>query len=624
MTYNQIEKRLADPKAFFDGRRELQELLRREPTLKNYYFAHRLMERFGAEAFERRIRIALLTSYTTDFIIPLLRAELMFSDIDAEFYKPHYNQFRQELLDPDSGLYRFQCDVTIVGFNLEDVFPEAMSRFSTLTADERRALRDEAARLFESIVGGFRQHAAAGAFLLVQDVTPPFDSYEAMADGDSGIQAFVDEINRDLKRTLAKHPGTYVLQYARLVNERGRRSWTDPRMYYTARIPVARQHWIPLAARYAAYIRALLNDEVKCIVLDLDNTLWGGVLGEDGVDGIRIGGDYPGLVYRRFQEYLLGLYAHGYVLAISSKNNYEDVMEVFRRRPEMALREKHFAAIRVNWNPKEQSIREISNEIQISLDHMLFVDDNPIEIAKVRAALPGVSCLHLESPPLDFIGQFESQRCIGKLLLTEEDFSRGRQYSEDRRRREVRQTAATLEDFYRRLQQRLTVYVNHRPHASRIAQLTQRTNQFNMTTLRLGEADVERLMSSPDALLLTASLRDEFGDSGVVAYVQIRKNSRTWFIDNFLMSCRVLGRTVEERLVDYICGLARRAGVEKIVAAYIPTRKNAPFAGFYSKNGFVETETDVAGGKRFELPAGNAQPRETFVEIEEYGVGIHA
>jgi FkbH-like protein len=615
-----IERGIAHHDTFPHSYSELKEMLMREPTLSNYQFGNRLLQNFEQDpsfpAFTRRIRLALLTSYTIDFVMPILKAELMLSDIGADIYKSHYNQFRQEVLNPDSDLYRFNPEVTIVAFNLEDVFPDRISRFPALSDQERQSLSSDVLALYRMIAENFRRYSAGGR-LLLQNLVAPFDAYDDLARADNSIHSWIDTLNRELPRIVDGYADTFVLDYARLVNEAGTRTWTDPRTYYMARIPVAQSNWIALGACYATYIRALSNLDAKCIVLDLDNTLWGGVLGEDGFDGIQIGDTYPGIVFKRFQEYLLGLYSSGYILAISSKNNHEDVIDVLRRHPSMILREQHFAAIKANWNSKEQSIREISREIQISCDHMLFIDDNPVEIAKVGSAIPGITCLHLPSPPLEFGRKLESRRRLGKLLITEEDRRRGSQYFQDRQRRETEKTAGSLSDFYRSLKQRVSVHVDYLPHTARMAQLTQRTNQFNMTTIRLTESEVRRMISSPDYMLLTADLCDEFGDSGTIAFIQIRKLERSWIIENWLMSCRVLGRTVEQRLLDYIVERARVAHVDMVFANYAPTKKNRPFADFYLKNGFTQIETADGGAARFAVHCSELAPHESFVEIVE-------
>jgi len=597
---------------------EVKAFIRDHRTLRDFYHAHRVVEDLaqqGRTASRRHVKVAVLASYTTDFVLPLLKTELTLSDIDCEVYKPGFNQFRQEILNRESGLYSFDPDVTIVGFGLEDILPDAVSKFPLLSHAECEALKQEVLGMCEGLLQAYRSFTARGSILL-QDVATPWFAYQPLVDNENGLRSFLTDLNTRLRELAARHSGTYVMDYSRLVADCGARHWTDPRLYYTARIPVAQQHWIPLAVTYARYIGAAMNQEIKCIVLDLDNTLWSGVLGEDGFDGIAIGESYPGNTFRRFQEYLLALYVNGYILAICSKNDQDDVLDVLRRHPSMVLREEHFASIKANWKSKVENLRDISSEIQISPDHMLFVDDNVVEIENVRAGVPGISCLHLQSPPLNFLVQMEDARCIGKLLLTDEDRSRGQQYSDDRKRRELRVQLGSIDGFYRSLEQRMTIYVNYEPHRARIAQLTQRTNQFNMTTIRLSESDVQRMFHSPDYMLVTADLEDRFGSSGTMAFIQIRKFQRSWVIENFLMSCRVLGRTIEERLIDYVVEAARTAGAESVLATYVPTKKNVPFENFYGNNQFTEIETGPSREKRYVCALSSSRPRPSFVEIK--------
>jgi FkbH-like protein len=571
-------------------------------TIRDYHLAYRQLDQ---EPFTQEVKLALLASYTSDFILPLLQVDLMRSGIRSDLYKPRFNQFRQEILDGNSGLYAAQPDITILSFHLEDVFPI----FETDPMD----VAQEALSLCESMIRSYRQFATPGSQLFIQNWIAPIHCYDPLVRTDFALASLVERLNRELAALAGKTAGVHVMDYARLAQQCGLECWTDARTYYTARIPVAQEHWIALSQFYAAYIRAALGMDLKCVVADLDNTLWGGVLGEDGIEGIRLGESYPGLAFRRFQQYLLGLYDHGYTLAIASKNNQEDVLEVLRNHPAMALREKHFAVIKANWQEKAQNIQEISEEINLSIDHMLFVDDNPVEIEKVKLALPGITCLQIESPPLNFLRQFQELRCFGKLRVTDEDRLRGQQYFDDRQRREFKQTVGTIEAFYQSLAQRMTIYSNYHGHVARIAQLSQRTNQFNLTTLRLAEADVALMMADPDYLLLTADLSDRFGDSGTIAFVQIRKQGRVWRIENFLMSCRVLGRTVEETLLNYIFDRAAAESVVTIEGAYIPTKKNAPFARFYLSHGF-----SPAGDNRYAKQVALHEPGAAFIEILEH------
>ncbi len=615
-----LEDRLRRPDSFPAAYLDLKSHLRANRTVKEFHYGHKLLREFEQDPqrspFTRKIKLAILTSYTTDFLYPLLKADLMLEDIACELYEPKYNQFRQEVLDPASGLYSFQADITIVAFELKDIFPEQMARFPILTEEEKRNFHAEVVSLHETIARSYRQNCKnPRSLLLLSDLAAPAHAYEGLSTNEADLDTFIENINKELDSICTASSNTHALKYSKLVEHCGRRGWADPRLYFTANIPVAPQNWLHLSDAYVRYIKAALGIDFKCVVLDLDNTLWGGILGEEGLEGIQLGDRYPGAVYRKFQEYLLGLYANGYILAINSRNNAEDVLDVLHSHNGMLLKEQHFAAIRANWQEKADNILEISREINILPDHMLFVDDDPVQIEKVRLSLPTVTCLRLESPPLNFVERFSRLRCFLRLGLTDEDKQRGQLYASERKRREAKHSIGSLDEFYRSLAQRLVIHCGNAGHIKRIAQLTQKTNQFNMTTLRLTEAEVERILQDPQHELLTAELSDRLGDNGIIAYVQIRRTAPAWEIENFLMSCRVLGRMAEECLLDYIAQRAKREGIESLRARFVPTAKNTPFADFYIKNGFALEKGGPPGEKCFVLPLADYCPKSFPIEV---------
>lgn len=621
-----IQEKIGRPESFPESYAALKEFLGKNRDIKEFHWANKLLTHFPddpqVDPFSRTVRIALLSSYTDSFLPPLLEVDLMIEDLKCELYEPGFNRFRQEILDNSSGLYSFEPDMSFVSFLLEDVFPSHVGRFSVMEEDEKEGFFEQVISLCQSLVLNYHDNIKGEkeSTLFFQDFIPPFQRFDSSTRADDSFASFVERLNREIEALCREHSNTYVFRYSKLVARHGANKWTDPRLYYTSTIPVAPGNWLHLSDAYVRHIKAALNIDVKCIILDLDNTLWGGILGEDGIDGIQLGDTYPGAVYGKFQQYLLDLYSDGYILAINSKNNMDDVLEVLRSHKWMALKETHFAAIMVNWREKADNLLAISKEINILPEHMLLVDDNPVEIEKVRLALPETTRLQLHSPPIDFVDQFDRLRLFGKLELTREDRRRGTSYSQERKRKEVRKNLGSLEEFYRTLSQRMVVHWNRSEHVRRISQLTQKTNQFNMTTIRLTEKDVERLLENPDSLLVTAELSDKFGDSGIIAFIQARKCGSDWQIDNFLMSCRVLGRTAEESLINHVAIVAKRRGAEYVRAVFVPTKKNKPFADFYSKNGFSEAETPRVAEEnenRFICPLGNFEPKEYFVEIIE-------
>lgn len=593
-----LEARLRVAGQATDALLELQERLRSNRTLTEFLFGHRLLSGAPPDLLRegrQSVRVALLGSFTTDFLLPLLRADLFVEGLACEFYSSGFGQFRQELLNRESDLYSFGADATFVLFRLEDVFPTQVAEFSALDQAGRAAFAHDVVALYEILVLAW-QERGRGA-LLLSDQAVPFGLWAPLSSTGGGWPEFVADLNARLAQLCSPRPGVYRFGWRDLGARCGEQAFSDPRLLYAAGIPVAREHWLSLSDACVRHVKAVLGLQVKCIVLDLDNTLWGGVLGEDGAPALQLGATWPGSVYRDFQAFLLGLHSAGFVLAIASKNNQEEVLAVLREHRQMLLREGHFAAIRANWNEKAINLREISEEIGLSVNHMLFIDDNPVEVAKVRAALPEVLCHRPSIPPVDFRAKLSALRCFDRLVVTAEDRERGDYYVRERERRELRQRVPSLEEFYASLAQRLRVYENYVPHIARIAQLTQRTNQFNMTTIRLSEEDVARLMADPQHLLITAELSDRLGDSGVVAMVQVSCGPETWHIENFLMSCRVLGRGAEDAIIDHVAGRAAAAGVRVLTAAYEPTAKNTPFSDFYARSGFEAADDPTPPGR---------------------------
>jgi FkbH-like protein len=593
-----IEARFSEGSTRAAAWRDFGQRVRRDRALGDLLFGNRLLLTLSPEAraavLPRPLRVSLLTSWTSDFLDPLLRADFAIDGIDAALHRSHFNQFRQEILNPASSLYQFSPEVTVVAFRLEDVFPSRLAQLSRADEALDSAFADEFAHFVLGLIDAWRLHSKGGALLLA-DLLPPWGGWSPLSPS-QGWEGRVARLNERLEGLAGERPGVYVFGLARLAAERGRERWVDPRLLHTARIPVGREHWPALSDALVRHAKACRGLGAKCLVTDLDGTLWGGVLGEDGPAGLQLGEGWPGSLYRDVQSHLLDLAGAGVVLAVSSKNRGEDVASILASHPGMILRDHHFAAVRADWREKTENLREIAQEISLGLDQIVFIDDNPVEIARVQSAIPEITCLRIETPPVRFAEQLRSLRLFDRFTVTEEDRGRGEFYAREKQRRELKAGASTLDEFFKGLGQRLTVFENHAPHLARIAQLSQRTNQFNMTTIRLSEDDAFRLLGSSDHILLTASLTDRLGDSGIVGYAQVRRTADTWLIENLLMSCRVLGRGVEQNLVEEIALRAMRAGASVLTAEYVGTAKNAPFADFYHRCGFVAVEE---GPRRF-------------------------
>jgi FkbH-like protein len=373
-------------------------------------------------------------------------------------------------------------------------------------------------------------------------------------------------------------------------------------MWYLARAPLSAHALPALAASMALFLRAAFGPPRKCLVVDLDNTLWGGVLGEQGVEGIQVGFTYPGNVYRRFQQTLLSLRRRGVLLAIASKNNPEEVEEVFRTHPDMVLREQHFSAARVNWRDKPENVLEIAAELNIAPSSLVFFDDSPVECARMRDALPEVLTVQAPRDVLDYLGALRRSGAFERLTFTAEDQQRAEMYHQERERKQMQKGAATVEEFLTGLEMGAEIRQIDTFTLPRAVELTQKTNQFNLTTRRYTAPELARAIESPGGAGFCLRLWDRFGDHGIVGLAILQIDGDAARIDTFLLSCRVIGRSAETALLAFIVRWARARGVSTIEGTFVPTARNAPAADFYARHGF-SASTAADGSTAWRLPA---------------------
>lgn len=345
-------------------------------------------------------------------------------------------------------------------------------------------------------------------------------------------------------------------------------------------------------------IESIASIRKKCLVLDLDNTLWGGVLGEDGVDGIRIGGDYPGKAFLYWQEAILQLAKSGIILAVCSKNNQQDVFDVWEKNPYLVLKKEHFAAYRINWTDKATNIRELSAELNIGLDSMVFVDDNPTERELIRQALPMVSVPDFPDQPYELPDFYKTivERYFQIYTLTEEDKKKTEQYKANAERREAQAAFTDFNKYLESLQMTITVEPANAFNIPRIAQMTQKTNQFNLTTRRYTEADIKIRLES-GWRIWCISVADKFGDNGITGVIMLNNTE----IDSLLLSCRILGKGIEFAFIKTVLHLVRESGCKSVSANYLPTAKNAQVADFYEKCGFNCLHVNLDGSKSYSI-----------------------
>ena len=347
----------------------------------------------------------------------------------------------------------------------------------------------------------------------------------------------------------------------------------------------------------------LMLQRSKCLVLDLDNTLWGGVLGEDGVDGIKLGGDYPGKAYSYWQRALLQLERNGVILAVCSKNNEADVLEAWENNPHMVLKREHFSAMRINWQDKASNLRELAGELNIGLDSMVFIDDNPTERELVKQLLPEVVVPDFPEKPYLLMTFFKSlvEKYFRIYSVTAEDRAKTEQYRANAQRTAEQARFTDLESYLYSLDLQLDIIPADEHNIPRIAQMTQKTNQFNLTTRRYSESDVRQRLDS-GWHIYCMSVSDRFGDNGITGAIFLNPvDDNTVFIDSMLLSCRILGKGIEEAFIKTVFNLMRLDGYRKVSAEFLPTAKNGQTADFYDRMGMTCCGTEPDGSKRYEM-----------------------
>ena len=519
------------------------------------------------------------------------------SGFQAELYHAPFGQYVQQMIRPDSGLNLFEPDFVILMIRLQDVIPELYNSFNRLSGRASEQLMEKWQALFESTLHKFRQinHAR----IICANYEDPAYLSAGIADAMASVsqQGVIDQLNQWLQSLGDKISQWTVLDVNRLARQLGRDAWYDPKMWLLARYPISDTASWSTAGEVTCLLRAVSGKTRKVLALDCDETLWGGILGDVGIEGIQLGQDFPGSAYRGLQQAALDLYHRGVVLVIASKNNHDNVMNVFANHPEMTLRPDHISYFAVNWDPKPQNLKKSAQVLSLGIDSYVFVDDNPVECEQMRTMLPQVKTVHLPSEVAYYESTLRRLNDFDQVSITAEDRQRGQMYRQTAQRVTLQEQMEDVEDFYRQLDMKASVAVDDPTCRQRAAQLTQRTNQFNMTTVRLTEAQIDEVIADPDRSLYLLSLKDRFGDNGNIGLAIISRQSEQAQIDLFLMSCRVLGRTVEQAFLSWIAQQEKSRGLIQLVGLCQPSPKNGPFLNFYKKWGMSLWEKDEQSGR---------------------------
>lgn len=541
----------------------------------------------------RPLRVAFVHTYTSDLLDPWMDLAGAVQGLDVQCYHAPYGLALQEAR-PDSALLRFEPHMTVLLLQREDLHPDLSRPITSLDAQAQAALRAQALARLREIVSLFRaqQVGQLGLSLLPRMAGPSLGLFDAQAASSEAAwwAGFKSELAAWLRESVAS---ALLLDLDDVLARVGQAGFFDKRFWYSARFPFASPAACEITRRIVAVGTVLATPKAKVIVLDADNTLWGGIVGEDGFDGIKLGPDYPGNLFVEFQRRILDFQQRGFILAMCSKNNPADVDQVLADHPHQLLRDEHFAARRVNWVSKPENLRSLAEELNVGLDSFIFVDDSDHECAAVRHALPQVEVVQTPSRVVDIPSCLDQVARLEVLSLTREDLAKTQMYAQERQRRELLQGAETAGaaagDYLSRLSMKMSVRLNSGAQLQRLAQLTQKTNQFNLTTRRYDEQQIQGFLADERWLVADFSLADVFGDSGLVGLAMFKLgDAGRAELDTFLMSCRVIGREAEGAFLHTLLRQLAELGVDEVDAQYLKTAKNDLVKDFLPQQGFED------------------------------------
>lgn len=562
------------------------------------------------------LRLAVLSNATIDMVVPALVSSAFRHGIALEIVQPAYDQVAQEVLRSDSKVNTCKPDAVL--FCLD--YRALPLKLSPGDREAASAAVEGAIGYLQTLRQGIKSHS--DAVCIFQTFPPPVETLFGNLDRTlpGTLRNLVDCINRELAAWI-DGSGDVLLDVGGLAETVGLSNWHNTRLWNIGKLPFA-DDCIPLYADHVARVIAAIRGKTrKVLILDLDNTVWGGVIGDDGLEGIKIAqGDARGEAYRAVQRLALELRDRGILLAVSSKNTDEVARAPFRDHPEMLLKLEHLAVFQANWNDKATNIQAIAEELSLGLEALVFLDDNPVERGLIRKLLPQVAVPELPEDPAYYARTLAAAGYFESVSFASEDRRRADYYQGNARRASLQRQIGGVDAYLASLDMTITFQPFDAMGRARIVQLINKSNQYNLTTRRYTEPEVEALEIDPETLTLQVRLSDVFGDNGMISVVICKAGERgTWEIDTWLMSCRVLGRKVEHAVLREILAHARAADVEKLHGTYFPTDRNRLVSDHYAKLGFTALGEDEAGSTHWELVVNQEEPESAPMKVISHG-----
>jgi FkbH-like protein len=564
-------------------------------------------------------KLAVLSNSTIDLIVPALVASGARHGIALEVIQPSYDQVAQEALTPDSKVNSSKPDAVLLALDYR-----ALPLKLTLGDHEASSATVQGVIGYLQALGNGIK-ANAGAVCIFQTFAAPVETLFGSLDRalPGTMRNLIDGINRGLAEYVLAS-GDVLLDVAGLAETVGLADWHNTQLWNMAKFSFS-DELVPLYADHVARtVAAIRGKSRKVLILDLDNTVWGGVIGDDGLEGIQVAqGDARGEAHLAVQRLALDLRQRGIVLAVSSKNSDEVAREPFEKHPEMLLKLEHIAVFQANWNDKATNIQAIAEELSLGLDSMVFLDDHPVERGLVRKLLPQVAVPELPEDPAYFARTLAAAGYFEAVVFASEDLKRAGFYQDNARRASLQKQVGGVDAYLASLDMTITFQPFDATGRARIVQLINKSNQYNLTTRRYTDPEVTEAENNPEVFTLQVRLADIFGDIGMISVAICRPGEAgVWEIDTWLMSCRVLGRKVEHMVLREILHHARAAGVRKLCGTYLPTDRNKLVADHYAKLGFAKVEEQVSGLTRWELLVEGVDPESAPMKVVSQGLAV--
>ncbi len=584
---------------------ELCELIQRLLDEASSTSTYNLLGRFVPAAATRlglpTRRLALLSSFTLEPLLPYLQTHLLLRGWSMESLCLPYQQWQAALGQGDE-LDAFDPTDVFLLIHPEDMLRQTHVGFLSHSREDRSEHAEHLLSLLLGLVDSFRGRSQANVAIAgLSSFTTEPERY-ANHTAQNNRRLFIERFNAELATRIEAVPGVYLYPYHALVADVGRRHWFDPvknNLYQTA----IRSTALPELARdLAGFLDNLWAPRKKCVVVDLDNTLWGGIVGEDGLEGILLGDEGVGRAYRDFQQFLKELHVSGVLLAINSRNNPEDARKVFDEHPSCVLSWDDFAATRVNWGDKARNIVELTEELNIGIDSLIFVDDSPMECGRVAEAHPAIDVIQFVDPPELMPDRILRSTRLQPPLLSADDLRRNESYQSEKTRVSLRETLTDYEQYLESLGLELSMEMAESADIPRLAQLAAKTNQFNTTTTRYTLPELSDALQDPGAILIKLALRDRYGDYGVIGMLLLRSLDDQLHIENYLMSCRVLGRRIEEAVIAVLQRLSVARNAD-LVGHFRASQRNQQVQDLYPRFGFEECGESAESGRLFRWAA---------------------